>query len=543
MAENQSRGVEWGRRVLVCADDAMFARLSPTLGRLNMDVLRLDWNDVDNAERVLRQEPEVALMVVDDAEDAAARLERMLHHAPQMQPVLFVERERQEAFLRDFSQLVIPLDAPEALWVGAMRQAIATYLLVDENRRLRDVARTQARDLTELRQDVRVAIRRRQREVCDTKAAWERTFDAIRFPLSIVDTRANVRAANRAYATATDIPIQSIRGTTCHEAMFSRSTPCPGCPLATGADTHSEHSFDVEHQGKQSAYRVSCYPIIPDENVDDDASVPEGEPISAIDEDGSQLWVCTYRDLRDERAAAERDLQVQRNAAVGKLAAGVAHELNNPLGGILALSQVLLRDGPDDEETRETLEDIEDAAQRCRRITRALLMFARGPQGEQKEEIDVQNVIDASILVCRGELKAAMALEEVTVEAGLPPLFGWPSLLQEALVALLRNAATALEKSDVTRKVVSVRALRQGDTLWIEVADNGPGIGDDEREALGTPFATSEEKAQGAGLGLASVYRIMEKFGGHAEIPQQPDGGTTVRLVFPSQTHDVVDEG
>ena len=135
-----------------------------------------------------------------------------------------------------------------------------------------------------------------------------------------------------------------------------------------------------------------------------------------------------------------------------------------------------------------------------------------------------------------------MATEEVMVEAGLPPLFGWPALLQEALVALLRNAAKALGESETTRKVISVRALRQTDNLWIEVADNGPGIGDEEREALGTPFATSEEKAQGAGLGLASVYRIMEKFGGHAEIPEQPDGGTTVRLVFPPQAPEIVVE-
>ncbi|MCP4501989.1 MAG: GHKL domain-containing protein [Deltaproteobacteria bacterium] len=537
VSQAKGRGVEWGRRAAVCADDEMFSVLLPTLGRLNVDVLRLTLDDVEKNKELLLKSPEVCLMLVFDAEDAARRLESLRKLAPQMQVVLFVEESSQSAFLQDYSNTVVTRDAPEAVWVGAMRSAVQSNLLLQENQRLRELARTQASDLHELHLDVRVAIQRRQKQVCDTKAAWERTFDAIRSPLAIVDEACEVRAANRAYSEAADHPIQNIRGTICHDVLFSRASPCKGCPLETGDYSARETHFEVDGQEPNTSYAVSCYAIIPDEEKDHcDESIPSGEPVSAIEgAPEQQLLVCSYRNLENERSNSVKNRQMERSAAVGKLAAGVAHELNNPLGGILALAQVLLRDGPHDEETQGTLEDIEDAAQRCRRITRALLMFARGPQGDAKQEIDVQNVIDASLLVARGELKAAMANDEVTIESGLPPLFGWPELLQEALVALLENASQALLRSTLRRKVVSVRALRQEQMLWIEVSDNGPGIPDEEQELLGTPFMTSREKAEGAGLGLANVYRIMEKFEGHAEISSQPEGGTMVRLVFPPE--------
>jgi two-component system, NtrC family, sensor kinase len=220
-----------------------------------------------------------------------------------------------------------------------------------------------------------------------------------------------------------------------------------------------------------------------------------------------------------ERTRDELAFQA-RMAGVGRLAAGVAHEIGNPLSAVIGLVD-LLRDSDLDEATHEDLlRRIADELQRVHATVRDLLDYARPAEGET-EPVDLAAVLQSATEMVSMQKEFDRVVVTTEVAAGLPAAIGEPSRLRQVLINLLLNARDAVDGEGA----VALRALHAGDRCVIEVADDGPGVAREHADSIFDPFFTTKEPGAGTGLGLSVSLQIVEGFGGRLRYRPGDTGG------------------
>lgn len=237
----------------------------------------------------------------------------------------------------------------------------------------------------------------------------------------------------------------------------------------------------------------------------------------------------------DALLASEAQLRAsERLASVGTLAAGIAHEINNPIGSILAAAQFaqVARGDGDDTETAETLDtaldDIVREARRCGGIVRSVLQFARNERTE-KWDYTLDDLLRRAVRLTASESERC----DATVDLDLPAEPVWvhvnPIQIEQAIVNLVRNAIEAGGHDIRVRlEPQPAEALAR-----VEVIDDGPGLPDDERARILEPFYTTRRQEGGTGLGLSVVHGIAAEHAGHLQIDTSEAGGLTIRLDLP----------
>jgi two-component system cell cycle sensor histidine kinase/response regulator CckA len=266
--------------------------------------------------------------------------------------------------------------------------------------------------------------------------------------------------------------------------------------------------------------------------------------------DGSPLWVlmstgplfdaagalagslAMVTDLSERRRLEEQLRQAQKMEAVGRLAGGIAHDFNNLLTAIMGYSELAL-DGLAAEagQVREDIRSVRDAAERAQGLTQQLLAFSRR-QVLQPRVVEPEAVvagIEAMLRRLIGE-----DVELVTERAGGGCALVDPGQLEQVLLNLVVNARDAMPRGGR----VSIRTRRvdvdERPHVAIEVADTGVGMSDDVRAQVFDPFFTTKDPGKGTGLGLATVYGIVEQSGGHIEVESEPGRGSTFTLLLPA---------
>jgi PAS domain S-box-containing protein len=238
------------------------------------------------------------------------------------------------------------------------------------------------------------------------------------------------------------------------------------------------------------------------------------------------------RDMTDEIRLADQLLQQEKLAAVGQLVSGVAHELNNPLAGVMAFSQLLLASpAARDPEARRAAETIHREAQRAAKIVSHLLTFAR-QQPAERTETDLNVLVADTLELRRHALRSAGVEIVLALDPALPRSWADPFQLQQVLLNLLVNAEQALAAWDGPRRI-TVRTSRAGDQLELSVADTGPGIALEKRDRIFNPFFTTKPVGQGTGLGLSISDGIAREHGGRIRVESQPGEGATFILEIP----------
>jgi two-component system NtrC family sensor kinase len=236
---------------------------------------------------------------------------------------------------------------------------------------------------------------------------------------------------------------------------------------------------------------------------------------------------------RDEQLKALAETRVRKSerlAMVGQLAAGVAHELNNPLQGIVAYSLLMLEDLPPDHPDRSALETIVTQAQRCTKIVRGLLDFSRQKKS-YKKAYEVDLVLEESLsLVEHQSLFHNIAIEK-RFERDLPMVTMDPSQIQQVFMNLIMNAAEAMEGEGLL--VVSTRHDCEKETVEVVVRDTGTGILTEDLDQIFVPFFTTKEAGHGVGLGLAISFGIVEEHGGKISVDSEVGKGTTFTVRLP----------
>jgi signal transduction histidine kinase len=273
---------------------------------------------------------------------------------------------------------------------------------------------------------------------------------------------------------------------------------------------------------------------------------------------GGEVVDLSFVDVGDRRELEARLLHAERLASVGSLAAGVAHEVNNPLSYVIAnlgyaLEQVgrasgACREGAPaaavDEElgaAAEALREARQGADRVRAIVRDLRMFARAEE-ERRQPLDVARVVDASLHVARGEIAPRARI--VRDYAPAPEVLASESRLGQVFVNLLLNAAQAMVPGSPEANEIRVSVGRAEDgRARVEIADTGCGMPPEVRARAFEPFFTTRPAGGGAGLGLSICQSAVQALGGTIELDSEPGRGTRVRVTLPGRVREAAPAG
>ena len=224
-------------------------------------------------------------------------------------------------------------------------------------------------------------------------------------------------------------------------------------------------------------------------------------------------------------------LESRKMSAIGDLGAGVAHEFNNPLGGILGLTQLLLRRKKEGDQDLQFLQRIEQEAKRCKEITDNLLRFSEQQGVEYREPLRLDRVLDMTVDLMTRKLESQRIEIEKKFAGGLPRVMGNEGQLQKAFLNVLLNAETAMPEGG---KIV-LATETDGEWVLARIGDTGKGIAPENVERVFEPFFTTKDQWKGAGLGLSVVYQIVKDHQGEVSVESHEGRGTMVTFKFPPE--------
>jgi two-component system, NtrC family, sensor kinase len=355
------------------------------------------------------------------------------------------------------------------------------------------------------RERVYESVRRAKKEL-------EGTIDAILDPVILIDSAFRIQRANLAVSDTGACDIREVLGSLCHRVLFSRERPCEGCPIVGSTDPGDEGfvgHVELDHAASQKVFRMHAYRF----------RAYKGE---------QPYYVCSYRDVTEERNLQRQVVQSEKLAAVGQLAGGAAHELNNPLGVIRSFAQMGMSRAEfmKDEELVDDFDEILKATERCTRIVRGLLDFSRAPRDEMGS-VDLTRVLSDALFLVQTQFKKKAVEVVEDFDSAAPRAHGNANKLQQVALNLLQNAFHAVPEGGRVR--VATRPAPQGFVDMI-VSDSGPGVPEDAKDKIFDPFYTSKPTGVGTGLGLSITYGIVQEHGGTITLEEtgMEDGATFV---------------
>jgi len=243
--------------------------------------------------------------------------------------------------------------------------------------------------------------------------------------------------------------------------------------------------------------------------------------------DKSGSFVVIARDITSEKQLENRMSETEKLAGIGQLAAGIAHQLNTPLGSIL-LSAQMLEDTIKDEDDSEDIHRIIRQTEQCRGIIKGLLNFAR-PTGTERGSVNLAEAVTETAYLMEKNLKLA-GVELIVTEDTDPNVFGNRNELEQVFFNLLANAIDSMPNGGA----INVRMMDGGPgEVLVEFKDTGEGIPRENHDRVFLPFFTTKDYGKGTGLGLSIVARIVHEHGGRIELESKPGKGTEFRLWFP----------
>jgi len=356
-------------------------------------------------------------------------------------------------------------------------------------------------------------LRSSRQQLVQSRNTLRALFDSSPASIYIVDRGYTLAAVNMSRARLAGQPPQKLVGERCYNALFQRALPCPGCrvgeTLAKGVQTQRLERRQLKEA--VADLEINAYPI--------------------LDEKGEIYQAFLFEEDVTERRRLEASLaQAEKLAAIGQLAAGVAHEINNPLAAILANAELLLRSfSPEDRERRDMAEIIVQAGKRASQSVRDLLDFSRR-EPEGLAAADVNETIRRTVTLIRHELQGHSIALTFDPEENLPLVAGSQDQLQSVWLNLLINAKQAIEPNPGK---IHIATRRIGDEVQVTVTDDGAGIDPAQLNHLFEPFYTTKDPGRGTGLGLSVCHRIVIGCGGDIRVSSQPGAGATFTVTLP----------
>jgi two-component system NtrC family sensor kinase len=251
-------------------------------------------------------------------------------------------------------------------------------------------------------------------------------------------------------------------------------------------------------------------------------------------------WTKTLEKKVEERTREIKEIQAhliqsEKLASIGKLSAGVAHEINNPLGGILMYSHLILEDSEEGSQTAENLKKIIQETTRCKNIVRGLLDFAR-PKDPEISDVDLNELLDGSLSLLQGQALFQNIKVEKEYARDLEKISADGAQIQQVFTNMILNAAEAMEGRGSLTLVTRLSADNK--QLEVQIRDTGQGIKEEDRQRLFEPFFSTKEVGKGTGLGLAISYGIIQRHKGNIQVQSEVGKGTTFIIRLPLKKDD-----
>jgi two-component system, NtrC family, sensor kinase len=480
------------------------------LRAMERSVTRTDWTvlTAPSPEDALRElsRRDIAVVVSDfrmPRIDGVAFLSRVRERWPETERILLTAYADEGALERGINEAGISrfLRKPwkrEAL-VRLLEEAMQHARLRRENAILVERVRNRNEELSYLNRLLQSQVEESDRVIVNFRRRWDVALNAISDPIVILGPDYRIQGANLAAAAQAGVVAEELEGRKCHSAMFQSPEPCTGCPLATGAG------------------RLTIDATTGPRVIDARAYVIPGAERSHL---------CVYRDITREAAFADEAAQVEKMAAIGRLAGGVAHEINNPLHGILSFVQLAQKPGVSAEKLSRYHDVIYECAIRCRDIVQSLRDFSREAKGGEKRPTALAEIWRKALVLFEANDELDIRSDDQSSGASC---LGNPNQLLQVLVNLLQNAVDASPKEGV----IAVSLGRAADEVWLSIDDQGSGVPHEMRAKIFEPFFTTKPEGVGTGLGLAISHNIVREHGGSLRVGDSPLGGARFELRLP----------
>jgi two-component system NtrC family sensor kinase len=369
-------------------------------------------------------------------------------------------------------------------------------------------------------------IRLRQNELLESRNTLQALIDGIPHPIYTINDDWQLVAINKSKADELDTTQDRLVGQICYTALYEQSNPCEHCMVADTlmgqARNWSVNWFGEDHLPQE--WEVDAYPI------------PTRQASSA-------RAVMVWQDRTEERRLENSLMQAGKLAAIGQLAAGVAHEINNPLTAVNANAQMLKMVIPEDDENYEAVDLIARAGERAAKVVGGLLDFARQEHYSFAQGA-VNESIDQALDLVRYQLQSANIEVVQRADEGLPEIVASWEHMKSVWLNLILNARDALLEQPSDRRIeIVTRCNSDQEQIQILFHDNGKGISPAESAHIFEPFYTTKDPGKGTGLGLATCHRIVEQHGGEINVLSVPREGTTFIVRLPLRHAPVVQLG
>jgi two-component system NtrC family sensor kinase len=366
-------------------------------------------------------------------------------------------------------------------------------------------------------------------EISREKKEWERTFDAITDMVWIEDGGQRVIRANQALLAKTGFSSVEIAGKWCWQILDNVGVGAIECLCAERASCKSPAFRELKGTGG-GIFHFWAYPL--------------------IDEEGRLYAIVHYlKDVTAQKRLEQQLIRSDRLASLGTLVAGIAHEINNPLGIIAGYSEALIDRAKDKalldhrafEDFPEYLDTIHKEIFRCKNILRSLLDFARPSHGTFRE-IDINELIKEVILLVNHKAKRLSHRIEFRLNRDLPKIYADPGSLRQLFMNIIINSIYFTpERGSIT---IATGPDWDGQSeappcrIKVSVSDSGAGISPDIQDKIFNPFFTTKPVGEGTGLGLAISHKIVEEHGGTIDVESEVDRGTTFIIRLPANARD-----
>jgi PAS domain S-box-containing protein len=364
---------------------------------------------------------------------------------------------------------------------------------------------TIARDITK-REEMDEALKLAAEE-------WSRTFDSINDAVCIVSKDFRLLRVNKAFADMYHVEHSQAIGKRCYEVTGEGEGPVEGCPHQETLRTAKPAKSELFIQEKGNYVEISTSPVFDE----------KGEVVGSVH---------ITRDITEQKKQSERLMSTDRLASLGELAAGTAHEFNNPLTSIIVLSEMLMEKGPDG--IRDDLTLINNEARRAANVARNLLAFG-GKHTPIKQIYQINSVIEDVLELRAYEHKSSNIDVERHLAPDLPEIMVDYFQMQQVFMNIIINAEYFMIAAH-NRGTLTIATQIENSTVRISFADDGPGITPENLNRIFDPFFTTKEAGKGTGLGLSICHSIVVEHGGQIYVRSQLGKGTTILVELPVES-------
>ncbi len=353
-------------------------------------------------------------------------------------------------------------------------------------------------------------LREQGDELTMSKNKMEAIFNGIASPVCLIDIDYTIQEANTAAVAFYGNNRRELIGNKCYRAFFQRQRPCQFCQaldcLHNGAVEETEASF------KERVFSFQYHSV----------KVPENS---------KKVFIEIINDITEQKNMQEEFVRTEKMAGIGTLAAGIAHELNNPLAGIVGTAEIMLSEIEEDHVHHEYLEDILSYSKTAVDVIKELSIYSRKEEEspDEKQSVEIVRILEFSLrLALRG-----IDSQNIDVRRNyhaLPYLEANESKLQQLFLNFIVNAIQAMEGNGI----LTLSCMESDDLIIVKVADTGCGIADEDLNQIFTPFFTTKAPGSGTGLGLSNCYTIVDKMGGRIRVKSELGVGTEFTTIFPA---------